>query len=219
MGIPSRLIIAVISQFKEAIDNDIRRFQNFSSFLGIDIKPKKEIEEKPVVKEASIEVDARAKGKIKDEIRDWFLKVMGDYLPIGYFDKSKRDSFEDRNRMFQYLPDDLFDRMEKKIRQIIGEKADLQGYKDLNTDNIVLDDEVVDSKIVDLLSYYEKNHTALGSVISKSLSPAKKETTEKRFEPGPGETWFTPTVSDALYDNYQKYINEFQSFHNQNSPF
>lgn len=208
MGIPSRLIVAVISQFKEAIDKDIRRFQNLSSFLGIDINPKKKPAQEPVVKEASIEVEARAKGKIKEEIRNWFLQVMGDYLPIGYFDKAKRDSFEDRERMFQYLPDDLFDRMEKKIRQIIGEKAGLQGYKNLNTDDLILDDEIIDSKIVDLLGYYESNRPSLESVISKSLSPAKKETTEKRFEPGPGETWFTPTVSEALYNNYQKYIND-----------
>ena len=206
MSFSSKMKFAVISLYKEAIDKDVRRFQNMASFLGIDLKPKKD--SGSTEKEASFEIDARAAGKVKDEIRNWFIEVMGDYLPIGYFDKGKRDNIENRERIYQYLADDLFEGMQKWLTKIIGRKANRQGYKDLNSEDLVLDDEVIDSKVIDMLGYFQNNPSELEAVIRKSFAPKKKDTTEKKFEPGPGEMWFTPTVSEALYKNYEDYLKD-----------
>ena len=95
MSFPSR--VAVIGLFKEAVDSDVRRFQNMASLLGIDLsKGPKRGTAGTTEKDASFEIDARAAGKVKEEIRNWFIEVMGDYLPIGYFDKGKRDGIESR---------------------------------------------------------------------------------------------------------------------------
>jgi hypothetical protein len=208
MSITSHLKLAVVSLFKEAVEKDTRRFQNLAAFLGIDFSPKKKPEATGISKEASFEVEARAKGKVREEIRDWFMQIMSDYLPIGYFDSSKRDAIESRGKMYQYLPDDMFERMQRSLSLLVGTKARDSGYKELSVDDLVLDDEVVDNKIIDMLGYYQNNPSKLEATINKSFAPKKRETTDKRFEPGPGEMWFTPTVSQALYDNYKKYITD-----------
>ena len=104
MSFSSRLKLAVVSLFKQAEDKDTRRFQNLAGFLGIPIAKGKKSEAPGTTKEASFELEARAKGKVREELRDWFLQIMSDYLPIGYFDSSKRDAIESRGKMYQYLP-------------------------------------------------------------------------------------------------------------------
>jgi hypothetical protein len=206
MSFSSRLKLAVVSLFKQAEDKDTRRFQNLAGFLGIPISKGKKSEAPVTSKEASFELEARAKGKVREELRDWFLQIMSDYLPIGYFDSSKRDAIESRGKMYQYLPDDMFERMQRSLSLLLGTKARDSGYKELSPDDLVLDDEMVDSKIIDMLGFYQNNPPKLDAVITKSFAPKKKETTDKRFEPGTSEMWFTPTVSQGLYDNYVAYI-------------
>jgi hypothetical protein len=206
MSFPSR--IAVIGLFKEAVGNDVRRFQNLSSLLGIDLDKGPKRGSEVTEKDASFEIDARAAGKVKEEIRRWFIDVMGDYLPIGYFDKGKRDGIESRERIYQYLPDDLYNKMGEWLKKKIGAKAKLQGYKELSQEDLILSDEVIDSKLIDMLGYYQDNKAELSSVINRTISPKKRETTDKKFEPGIGEMWFTPMVSEALYKNYVDYLKD-----------
>lgn len=217
MSISSRLKLAVVSVFKEAVEKDTIRFKNFAAFLGIDLNPKKKTESANISKEASFEVEARSKGKVREAIRDWFIQVMGDYLPIGYFDKDERNSIESRKKMYQYLPDDLFERMQRSISLLIGTKARDSGYKDLSEDDLALTDEIIDDKLIEMLGYYQNNPSTLESVIVKTFSPKKKETTEKKFEPGPGEMWFTPTVTQAVYDNYKRFIEENKEKYSEKS--
>jgi DNA-binding ferritin-like protein len=207
MNIPSRMRLAVVSIFKAAAEGDQRRFQNFANFLGISLKPKQESAPAPEeqTKEAAMEIDARSKPQVKNAIREAFINFLKPYMPIGYFEAGKRDTFKVRNEMFQELPDNLFNAMQHKIIEILGDKAKREGYK-LNTGDIVLEDESVDSEIIKMLDYYKKNPENFEKVINFAFSPARKDTGGKRYETKPGETWFTPIVSDELYAKYKKYI-------------
>ena len=219
MGIPSQIKLAVVSIFKKAAEGDLRRFQNMAEFLGINPGVKKETAPatatptitKEQSKDASLELDARSKGKVREAVRDWFLDLMKENLPVGYFEKNKRDAFGMRDRIFQYLPDDLFNLMQQKIFEEVGDKAKKQGYKGFDPKDLVLDEEVVDSKVIDMLHFFQEKPAELKAAINAAFAPKKKETTDKRFEPGPGEMWFTPVVSEALYEKYSQYVTKNRS--------
>ena len=44
-------------------------------------------------------------------------------------------------------------------------------------DDLVLDDEVIDNKIIDMLGYYQNNTPKLEAIINKSFAPKKRATT------------------------------------------
>jgi len=232
MGISSRLMMAVVSTYKKAADENTARFKNLANFLGIDLSKQK----KPTAKEASLELEAVAKAKFTDYIRDWFFggpsmrkddsPIMKDYLPYDYVDQDNRQANEILNDMYTKLPSILHASMKSSLKENIADVSKKLNYPLESEDvSVVYDDELIDEKVTEMLGYYQNNKPKLESTIQKTISQKSRDTetdsdevsddikgefanAKKYKKPGAAKMWFTPTVTPMLYKNYVSYIEQ-----------
>jgi hypothetical protein len=223
MSIFGRLKLAVISLYKTSVDKDTKRFYNLASFLNINLGKTKKQEGTT----EPLSVDAALSGKVKNDMRDWFMEILEDYLPVGYFDEENRKEHPDRERMFDELILRIYSGLGMTIRQGIGRKLNSLGYrKDMfDWENLGLTDEVIEDQILKMIMYYKENPLQIKNAIIKlkgfggknksdpdtfkelkELEDNKKK--QEEYKPGPAELEFVPIVSEQLYNKYKKYFEE-----------
>ncbi len=222
MDILGKLKLAVISLYSAEETKDSKRFYNLAAFLGIDFNKTQPTE----TKEAS-SVEAALSSKLQKDFREWFLEILEDYLPVGYFDEDNRKSNPDREKMFNEIIFRLYTGLGTTLRQRIGRKITSLGYrKDIfDWENLGIPEDSQEDLLLKMMMYYKENPDQIKNAIVKQRNISNKETPEtdtaqelkelndpkkkpKEYKPGPAELEFVPTVNDQLYAKYKKYLEE-----------
>lgn len=216
MSVPTKLLFAVINKFSADNDESQRRFQNFISFLGIG----GDQGEKAISKEAA----KRARGDVRKMFREWFLEIIGSYIPAGYFSDKERAQYKWRDEVWQNIGKMLHDKLRYALLQTVGKYASKTLGRDVRIDDLNLPDDVVDQKVYDMLIKMHTDRTFIQRIVNRWLrrkGGLKKEDKQpevaeakgrqrKEYQQGLAEVWFRPIVTDDVYNEYKKFVRDHQ---------
>lgn len=219
MGIPGRLLVSVVGMYKQAADDNTKRFYNLASFLGINLKSPEKAKE--MSKESSeltaseMELEASAKASVLSKVKEWFTDLLGDYLPEGYFKEENRKKYPQRDKMYADLYKIMFYGMKDSLEREFYDLANKQGYQ-LNHRDLesLYEPYTIDGEVLKMLASYKKDPKPIKSAIHKTL--LKKDGFLSKAKDGgletvpglnrPGLLWFSPIVTPELYARYEELI-------------